>query len=553
MYIWLCLAAALVLNNYVMCFDDVPEKLHRYFKSDIVKTISADKVNVQMRQKYESLIRDMLVTGVDYRMIPRDDNKKLISRGFLVNDGSVHLLMHNMTLRGVRHSSFLNNVALSVAYNHLALRGAVVKMFLDTDYFLFRPQSQVQLWAGEKSADQYSPFNLDQVQPKGNFTIIAQNCKITGKVFTKLDDPSIALGHSDFRLDDCKFDVEVSTPGQGIAPVMAPYFHGEKSAELARLFGVVFGDILTLRMQLIIYFFVLIEDIIKIGDVKQFSSEQESLLKYSADFMNAVVNQADATIANKMSTYGLPDLHIFVKDQANGKPTVFEVSLTNIVVNGLDSMYSANSGGPQLYLQNVMITEAIMFHSLTVKGLIELEKQEVRGNYEYFVEMKDVRVDVSIDFGGNPKSAVTVETARFVGWKTLDHSILILEPGNKRREMLNALIIAHLSQELPNILEHHVKKTLQDSITAMFRKQKSPKPIKTTAKTQPMNTMNTKIPTKKYRSEIVTEYTDLKTDKCDEKNNVDFVDESETAVEQAAPVTIDQTDVDENVVNESTE
>lgn len=41
-------------------------------------------------------------------------------------------------------------------------------------------------------------------------------------------------------------------------------------AELARLFGVVFGDILTLRMQLIIYFFVLIEDIIKIGDVKQF-------------------------------------------------------------------------------------------------------------------------------------------------------------------------------------------------------------------------------------------------------------------------------------------
>ncbi|XP_052741471.1 uncharacterized protein LOC128198738 [Bicyclus anynana] len=163
--------------------------------------------------------------------VRRSANAQRICTGLYGTDSVIDRLLMDVTLTGFPNL-VMPQVTFALSSNFLRVEAGLSRMILEAKYALFRNASDVVHSAGEQAIDK-SPFSYVQVQPYGELAIVAEDCAIDGFVVTKLSGMTINLGHDTFRVQNCKFTVEISSQTQ--PPVIAPYFTFEQTKQLQNL------------------------------------------------------------------------------------------------------------------------------------------------------------------------------------------------------------------------------------------------------------------------------------------------------------------------------
>ncbi|XP_047533529.1 uncharacterized protein LOC125068451 [Vanessa atalanta] len=125
------------------------------------------------------------------------------------------------------------------------------------------------------------------------------------------------------------------------------------------------------------------------------------------------------------------------------------ISVYNVTLNGLDTLYSAQTGGPFKF-QTPMIAEAIRFNSIMVNGHLSFDGHNLKAEHEFFAEIKDVTVNFQIDL---TKYEPTFD---FMNWRTLECSVIEVETHLHDRSAANAFVNGYLINKVPNVLEGHL-------------------------------------------------------------------------------------------------
>nr|XP_034832164.1 uncharacterized protein LOC117988977 isoform X2 [Maniola hyperantus] len=281
--------------------------------------------------------------------------------------------------------------------------------------------------------------------------IIAEDCTIDGYVVTKLSGMSINLGHDTFRVRNCKFSIEISS-NRRQPPIIAPYFTVEQSKQLELLLTRPIRAEMLPKLQAAVFTYIntslVFEDYLY-----KFRDYQNDIFKETSKYMRDIAIALDSkTVAGNQATVDAPPISLTWDVKCPEEFCSGDVLIDNVTVHGLDTVYSAHTGGP-IKTMSARITESLRFDSLMVRGITDYFHNDSAVEKHLFVaEIHDVAVEFEIN--------VEKPEARFevVSWRSFEFSILPFE-HRKDQKSLESFIHGYLLNVLPKLLNNHLTNT----------------------------------------------------------------------------------------------
>ncbi|XP_050350605.1 uncharacterized protein LOC126773645 isoform X2 [Nymphalis io] len=424
-------------------------KVQQYFSSDVFKAFQ--KQWQGHRKSFENAIVLALKDNYGHRgmnvYVRRSADSLRISKGFFLTDNVVDLLLFNMILTSLPHLN-MPEVTFALASNVLRMEAGLSQMIVETSFALFRNQSDI-LYTTPQNAYETSPFAYKQVDNGGKLAIIADGCRLDGYALAKMSGQSINLGHDTFQVKNCKFTVEISWHSQGSPPVIAPYFSKKQGKELEFMLTKPIRVELMPKLQAAVFTYV--NTSLIFGDhLAKFREYQNDIFKETTKNTTIFVrNINNVTLANKGEFIEMEPLKVLLNYECPDGSCRQVILVDNVTLHGLDTLYSAQSGGPFKF-QTPMIAEAIRFNSIMVNGHMLFEDHNLKEEYEFFAEIKDVTVNLQIDL---TKYEPTFDV---MNWRTMECSVIELQTHLQNRSAANAFVGGYLLNKVPAVLERHL-------------------------------------------------------------------------------------------------
>ncbi|XP_068633548.1 uncharacterized protein [Battus philenor] len=413
----------------------------------ILKTVSAfHKQWAIYRRSYENALKIALKESFGKKglntIARKTENDLILSNGFYVTDNIVHVIFKDMYLKELPHLK-APDVTFHLAHNVLILDAELTKMIVETEYSLMRNSTEVLFTGSVQDPYKNSPFILQQVQNEGHAAIIAEGCILRGFAISTLSGQSVVLGHDTFRVRDCKFNVEISAAGLGSPPVIAPYFSNEQRNSLENLISKPIRSELMTKMQSAMFTYV---NTSIFNDLAKYRYKQEKIFEKSRKYINEFIrkNNKETVVGNKASQ-DLPPMKIQWTVNVAGEINESLVALTDVVVDGFDSIYSPYIGGPYK-LQNVGIAETLRYNTLKVHGQLTTENNNVTNAVMFYMELQDV--SVNLEMNSEYSSPATFNIDNNIFWRHTDFSIRNLK-DLKERITAESIISGYVINQIP--------------------------------------------------------------------------------------------------------
>ncbi|CAK1551217.1 unnamed protein product [Leptosia nina] len=350
-------------------------------------------------------------------------------------------------------------VTFALASNVLQIDSKLDKMFLHTRYSLFRNHTDI-VFGGK--VDKHSPFTFDSVEITGNLAIIADDCKLSGSVLTKLSGQSVDIGHSNFMVSNCKFTVEISSVGYGREPVIAPYFTKQKSKALEKLISKPIREELLPKLQATLLTYVN-TTLIFHDRLSEYRQHQRRIFKdTSKHVMKIIKNLAVGLIQLSQGPMKLKPFDVS-SDICVERPCPIGAAVHDVNVFGLDTVYSGHMGGP-FKLQSLKIHEDIRFNYILVRGKISFKNTTFNREHGFSIELGDVTFNTEIDISKN------VQNCEFVSWRSIEIAIFGFINNVEERMNANSFLSAYLYNELPKTLTKHLLKAFGNNFYKLAHK-----------------------------------------------------------------------------------
>ncbi|CAF4932406.1 unnamed protein product [Pieris macdunnoughi] len=439
---------------YILCFlfvfeghsADIESTLKNYFNSD--KYTAFQKDWQKHRKSYENAIKLALKDNYGYKgmnvYIRKSADAHRIANGFYLSDGVVGVMFHEMFLGELPHLS-APEVTFALASNILRIESGIDKILIHTRYTLFRNQSDVIYGNPD---DKNSPFTYDVVDNLGNAAIIAENCKLTGYAITKLSGQSVDIGHSTFAVTECKFSIEISSPGLGREPITAQYFNQPQSKSLEKLISKPIREEMLPKLQATLLTYINTTLIFQ-ERLSEYRKSQRKMFKESSKYILKLIRSLNkqSIQLNKAAT-GLQPYHI-TWNVCVEKACPIHVGVNDVTVYGLDSVFSAHRGGP-FKLQSLKIGEALTFNYVQVRGKVHFENETIKFTHNFFAEIDDVTFAIEMGFSNQ------VQDSHFVDWRSIELSIMDFKGNIEERMNANSFITGYLYNEIPKALTEYL-------------------------------------------------------------------------------------------------
>ncbi|XP_028168369.1 uncharacterized protein LOC114358568 [Ostrinia furnacalis] len=412
--------------------------------------------------------------GMNVRVRKSEDYNRL-TEGIIVNDNIVKVLLKDLYLSNL-DKPYLKDpeVSFDLGSHVLSMESKVSRMFITAEYQLFRNLSDVTY---SSLGYENSPFNLQKVQNEGEVTIVAEDCLLTGLTIATLHGDTVNLGHDSFKLRDCRFSVEITTPGLGSPPVIAPYFSEQQGMELELLLIRPIRGELMPKLQGAVYTYV--NTSAMFGELlPKIRNGQNKLFKTVGQFMTYVtryVNQM--TVTKDGGIVKWEDVTISWNDKHEGQLQEHKVVLRDMVVSGLDSAYSAQKGGP--YIKSfVKIDDTVRFSALQIRGVLSFSIGSAQSEYVFYGEVQDIASYVSIGVALRSKQTKdkNIELKPFkslasfevTGWRNLDlHAPVV--PKISPRALISGVIL----KELPHLIIQRLSRVFSEAVSDADKKIKT--------------------------------------------------------------------------------
>ncbi|XP_052753432.1 uncharacterized protein LOC113510959 [Galleria mellonella] len=444
--------------------SSIEKTVMEYFMSDTVRSFK--KTWEVYRKSHESAINLMLKEnygnnkGVNiFKKITKDT--KLLSKGFYFSDNAVDVVLQDLYLLEMPHM-LMSETAFSLDSNVLYVETKLSKMIVEATYILFRNESAVAY--GDKDASNVSPFALQQVQRTGEIVLLVEGCVLSGLVIARLMGQSVNLGSESFKLTECRFNIEITSPGLGAPPIISPYFSKEQASQLGHLIMRPLRDELMPKLQGAIFTYINTTSVFQ-TDLPKFRHAQECIFKRTQVYISDVVKRLNKLTVEYGKDYlQMDDLLIKWNELRNRKQYKTEILLANMTLSGLETLYSVQTGGPYR-LDSVRIDETLRYNSIQVRGKLYIDSEEDNGQYGFAAELLDVAVRLTINVAtenGRPKEELNVKTLRaskavhnfeFESWREIE-----LNHFNLNSVASRALISGYLLNEVSKCVIIHLSK-----------------------------------------------------------------------------------------------
>ncbi|CAH4028394.1 unnamed protein product [Pieris brassicae] len=400
-------------------------------------------MNVSLEFQFQALKDNYGYKGMNV-YIRKSADAHRIANGFYLSDGVVGVMFHEMFLVELPHLS-APEVTFALASNILRIKTGIDKILIHTRYTLFRNQSDV-IYGNPN--DMNSPFTYDVVDNIGNAAIIAENCKLTGYAMIKLSGQSVDIGHSTFAVTECKFSIEISSPGLGREPIIAQYFNQPQSKSLEKLISKPIREEMLPKLQATLLTYINTTLIFQ-DRLSEFRKSQRKIFKESSKYILKLIRSSNkqSKQLNKATTE-LQPFHI-TWDVCVEKACPIHVGVNDVTVHGLDSAFSAHRGGP-FKLQCLKIGEALTFNYVQVRGKVHFENQTIKVTQNFFAEIDDLTFSIEIGIDNQ------VQNYNFVDWRSIELSIMDFKGNIEERMNANSFITGYLYNELPKALTEYL-------------------------------------------------------------------------------------------------
>ncbi|XP_045772851.1 uncharacterized protein LOC123872563 [Maniola jurtina] len=429
----------------------IEDKVKQYFRSDVFKAFQ--KHWRAHRKSFENAILLTLKESYGNRginiYVRQSADALKICTGLYGSDNVIDWLLLDITLTSLPNL-IMPEMMFALASNFLHLEAGLSKMILEAKYTLIRNQSDI-VYSAEEQTLHKSPFSYVQVTPYGQLAIIAEDCTIDGYVVTKLSGMSINLGHDTFQVRNCKFSVEISSNRQE-PPIIAPYFTLEQSKQLELLLTRPIRAEMLPKLQAAV--FTYINTSLVFGDyLPKIRDYQNNIFKETSKYVRDIAIAIDnKTIEENQATVDAPSISLTWDAKCPDEFCSGDVIVDNVTVHGLDTLYSAHTGGP-IKMLSARIMESLRFNSLMVRGsTVYFHNDTAVEKHNFVAEIHDVAVDFEIN--------VEKPEARFevVSWRSFEFSIIRLEQRRDQKS-LTAFIHGYLLNMLPILLNNHLRNT----------------------------------------------------------------------------------------------
>ncbi|XP_046966273.1 uncharacterized protein LOC124534439 [Vanessa cardui] len=424
-------------------------KVQQYFSSDVLRAFQ--KQWQESRKSFENAIVSALKDTYGYRgmnvYVRRAADSLRLSKGLFLNDNVVDVLLYDMSLSSIPHLD-MPEVTFALASNVLKLEAGLSQMIVTSSFVVFRNESDI-LNSEPENPYEKSPFTYEQVGNTGMLAIVADGCKLTGFTLAKMSGQSINLGHDTFRVKDCTFSVEISSRYQGIAPVIAPYFSKKQGKAVEFMLTKPIRSELMPKLQAAV--FTYINTSLIFGDhLAKFREYQNSIFKETTkNTTRFVSNINNVTLTYQEESIEMEPFEVSYNYKCPDGICEQSISVNDVTLSGLDTLYSAQSGGPFKF-QTPMIAEAIRFHSIMVNGHMLYNNHNSKLDHEFFAEIKDATVNFQIDL------TKYEPTFNFMNWRTVEGSVIERKTHLHDRFGANAFMNGYLINKVPSVLEQHL-------------------------------------------------------------------------------------------------
>ncbi|KAL0882998.1 hypothetical protein ABMA27_016486 [Loxostege sticticalis] len=393
---------------YVDGLSELEEKIlkygdHNFFRKQWKKYEDPihQSINVILKETYET-------EGMNV-YIRKMADPHMLGDGVFVSDNIVKVLLKDLYLTEQPRLTF-PVVSIRPAENVLRLAAKVNKLCIQADYQLFRNLSDITYnYSAHVDPYKTSPFNFQQVKSDGQVTIIAEHCSLEGLAVVSLLYHSVNLGQDSIKLRNCMFSVEITTPGLGSPPVIAPYFSKKQGLTLERLLTKPIREALLPKLQGALFTYVNTSSIFGklLPKIRQ---AQKNVFKQTYMYLTRVIRNLNKVTQNEnQGIEKFKDIFITWSD----KLQEYKIALRDMTITGLDSAYSAQNGGPLKFLtENKYVRDTIRFSELQIKGTIELGVDEALNEYAFYGEIRDISTCMSFDIANK-----TINLLEVYGWR----------------------------------------------------------------------------------------------------------------------------------------
>ncbi|CAH0398258.1 unnamed protein product [Chilo suppressalis] len=449
--------------------NKISQEVDNYFRDENIRSFH-EKWEVHRASVENSLELAIKETfgkaGLNVYIKSVDDTHK-VSDGFLINDKVVNVLFRDMHLT---QYPYLRNprVWFPLASNVLRVQTSVSKMFIDSSYLLFRSFNDVVYPSNKEEEEVSSPFARQQVQTKGQATIIAEYCNLFGDAVATLQGESVNLGYENFELTNCKFSIEISTPGLGSPPLIVPYFSNEQGVQLERLLMTTLRTELMVKLQAAVHSCV--NPTLALGSLlPEVRKLQRRIFRNVNDYETEVIrNLNKLTTEKNIASEEWRNYRITWQDKINQKVESYIVSLTNMTISGLDSAYNGHTGGP-VKTDVVNIYEDLRYSGIQIRGLGFIRMDEFEQNFMFSGEIQDVICKGTMQVGTTDENIS--EPIKLKTNDSTDNSIamsswrnLIISGPTFPSLDTYSFITGVLLNRLPVIINKHLSKNFENAI-----------------------------------------------------------------------------------------
>ncbi|VVC97538.1 unnamed protein product [Leptidea sinapis] len=376
--------------------SEFQNKVNAYFKSanfdDFQKHWQKD------RRSYENAIGLALKENYGFEgmnvYIRKSADSQRIASGFYFTDNVVGVALRDIYLIQMPHIE-MPQVTFALASNAFRLEAGLSKVLIHSQYFMFRNYSVIQNGEPEQN---FSPFALPRVDDRGQLAIVADDCMLVGYAITTLNGQSVSLGHDTFKVERCKFSIEISSFGMHDPPVIAPYFDEEQGKLIEKLITKPIRQELIPKLQAALLTYIN-TTVIFHDNLTKYRQRQRKLFKYISSFLTTITQKVNRGTAQ---TYqGVIDLRplevtwtAWEKERWRSERTT--LMLKNIKLFGLDTLYTGHNGGAYK-LDALNIAESLRYNFIQVQGKYFSKSVDERTVNTFVAEISDVTMNVEFD------------------------------------------------------------------------------------------------------------------------------------------------------------
>ncbi|CAH1638317.1 unnamed protein product [Spodoptera littoralis] len=454
----------------------IQSAIHKYYKSDGVQKLRKDWE--LYRKPIEHSIAMALKETVGYRgmNVYISATEEPLAMGYYHDDNQIRLIVENLKLQEVPHF-WMPEVQFSLASNVLKLHTTLSKMMVHGQYSLMRNQSRIIYNAREQDPFNASPFLFQQVPDVGRIMFSIDGCVLSGFVIATLSGESVNLGYGHYKLIKCVYTVEIYRPGDHSPPVIAQY-----QPQRDDVWGLGIRDLLIKpirddvdgKLQAAVLSFVNTSSLF--GDKLQgYIDEQKKIFSETAAFLTEIHrNLNKITIQKNNGQVALGNHYVFWDNGradyiASTKKSVGNsVSLTRMVLTGLDTMYSAHIGGPYK-METMMIAEEMRYSTLQAHGHFELPlmKGKTPTRFAFSTEINDLAVnlqmDVRLDKSNKDKTSV-LQGCSYKILQVTGFRRMISRLSSRMHGSVESMIYGYLLNEVPKVIRVHLKAILRKAL-----------------------------------------------------------------------------------------